>query len=152
MNIKADKDIALIIGLSAPDFSKRKKSGTLLPLIINYGISKKVNLHWLLTGEGEITRKPEYKNGVCVAEDVSIYKVGVSDDDPEITGLLSMTREILKSSTDYSASLAANVRSFYHAIKTEKRLNKMESRLESFEKCLKKKQECPGGKIAVNEK
>ena len=40
-----------------------------------------------------------------------------------------MTREILKSGTDYSASLAANVRSFHHAIKTENRLNKIEDKI-----------------------
>ncbi|MBW2606101.1 MAG: hypothetical protein JRD05_00550 [Deltaproteobacteria bacterium] len=69
-DIKTDKEFASRLGLSAPDFSKRKKSGTLLPLIINYGIAEKVNLDWLLTGEDEITKK-----GICVAEETPLYKV-----------------------------------------------------------------------------
>jgi len=41
--------------------------------------------------------------------------------------VVNLTREILKSGTGYSDSLAANIRSFHNAIKTGKRLNKMES-------------------------
>ena len=89
-----------------------------------------VNINWLLTGKGDKYIK---------REDSLIYKV--EDDDPETAGLLSMTRKILKSSTDYSASLAANVRSFYHAIKTEKQLGIIESRLEILEKRLPQKSE-----------
>jgi len=40
--------------------------------------------------------------------------------------VLTLTREILKSGTGYSDSLAANIRSFYSAVKTERRLNKIE--------------------------
>jgi hypothetical protein len=56
----SEKEFANKIGLSAPDFSKRKKSGTLLPLIIDWGIAEKVNLNWLLTGGEEADqREPE---------------------------------------------------------------------------------------------
>ncbi len=41
--------------------------------------------------------------------------------------MLTLTREILKSGTGYSECLAANIRSFHNAVKTERRLNKMES-------------------------
>lgn len=59
-HLQTDKELAEIFGLSPPDLSKRKKSGSLLPLIISWGISNKVNLHWLLTGEGD----PDfYKDG-----------------------------------------------------------------------------------------
>lgn len=74
--------------------------------------------------------RPEPEKKIQVAEETPIYnKVKNLEDDHETAELLSMTREILKSDTDYSASLAANVRSFHHAIKTENRLNKMESEL-----------------------
>ena len=82
-----------------------------------------INYDWLLTGEGEMIR--EDKKG-------SLYNK-VEDEDPEIVDLLSRTMEILKSGTDYSASLTANIRSFHRAIKTENRLNGVESRLASLE-------------------
>ena len=46
---------------------------------------------------------------------------------PNMMDLLVMAREILQLGSGYSDSLAANIRSFHNAIKTEKRLNKMES-------------------------
>jgi hypothetical protein len=52
LNLKANKEFAEILGLSAPDFSKRKNSGTLLPLIIDWAIAENVNIDWLLTGKG----------------------------------------------------------------------------------------------------
>ncbi|MBU1161754.1 MAG: hypothetical protein KKF96_04270 [Proteobacteria bacterium] len=48
--------------------------------------------------------------------------------------MLTLTREILKSGTGYSDSLAANIRSFHNAVKTEKRLNKMESEVAELKK------------------
>lgn len=107
-------DVAELLGISSPDLYGRKKRGTLTPLIINWGINENINLHWLLTGEG----------------DPYIYKVGGAlDDDPEIASLLDMTRAVLKSDTDYSDSLAANVRSFFRALKSEKRISNIESEL-----------------------
>jgi len=52
-HLKHDKQIAELINLSPTDFNNRKKIGTLLPLLIDWGIHEKVNLHWLLTGEGD---------------------------------------------------------------------------------------------------
>jgi len=78
------------------------------------------NLNWLLTGKGEKYIKEE---GVNPEDSTYIYK---ERDDPEIIEVLALTREILKSGTGYSDSLAANIRSFHSSVKTEKRLNKME--------------------------
>ncbi len=61
-----------------------------------------------------------------------IYKGMEELEDSETAGLISMTREILKSDTDYSVSLAANIRSFHHAIKTENRLNGMDKTIKGF--------------------
>lgn len=105
--------------------------------IIAFCEDEGVPLDYIFTGEGKRTRGAESEKKMQVAEEASIYKVGVLDDDPETAGLVKMTREILKSGTDYSASLAANIRSFHHAIKTEKRLLTVESRLEVVEKRLK---------------
>lgn len=49
-----DKEVAEIFGLTPQEFSIRKKRGTLLPLIVNWGISQKKDLNWLLTGEGSL--------------------------------------------------------------------------------------------------
>ena len=129
--IKADKELALFLNLSAPDFSKRKKSGTMLPLLINWGIAEKVNLHWLLTGQGEIERQPPEQKTGNIAETTPIYN---QTQNPEFAELIIKTKEILESKTDYSASLAANIRSFFQAIKTEKRLSHLEKRIEKIEK------------------
>jgi hypothetical protein len=53
--IKTDKDLAELIDLSPADFSNRKKRDTLLPLIIDWAIHEKVDLNWLLTGDGNQT-------------------------------------------------------------------------------------------------
>jgi len=48
--VKNDKDLAALLGISAPDFSNRKKRGTLLPLILEWGINEGVNLQFLIYG------------------------------------------------------------------------------------------------------
>lgn len=122
-NLSNEKDVAELFGFSAQNFSKRKKSGSLLPLIISWGISKRVNLNWLLTGEGDLYIN-KVKNGDKGPEcDTCIYKVGHVEDDPEIVELINMTREILKSKTGYTHSLAANIRSFHQAMQNEQCLS-----------------------------
>lgn len=120
--LSKDKEVANLFGLSSPDFSKRKKTGTLLKLVLEWGIAKKVNLHRLLTGED----KPEGKEEWVIADEYP-------DEDPEAAELLTLTAEILKSASDYSISLAANIRSFHRAISTEKRLDIFENRLKTLE-------------------
>lgn len=44
--------VAELFKLKASDLAKRKKSGTILPFLAEWGLNHKVNLHWLLTGEG----------------------------------------------------------------------------------------------------
>ncbi len=58
--------------------------------------------------------------------------------DPEAADLLIKTWEIIKSDTGYSASLAASIRSFYHAMKTEARLNGIEAQIQEMQESLKK--------------
>lgn len=52
--------------------------------------------------------------------------------DPEAADLLTKTWQIIKSNTGYSASLAANIRSFHQAMTTESRLNGMESQMQDL--------------------
>ena len=53
--LAANKEVAEIFGLSAPDFSRRKKKGTLLPLLIGWALDNQVNIDWLLTGRSPAT-------------------------------------------------------------------------------------------------
>lgn len=79
-------------------------------------------------------KRPEKESEIQIAEKTPIiYKVGNYEDDPEIAKLLSITREVLKSDTDYSIFRAANIRSFHWAIKTESRLNKIEEKVLKIE-------------------
>ena len=90
-----------------------------------------INLYWLLTGQGEMKRQPPEQKTGNIAETTPTYN---QTQNPEFAELIIKTKEILESKTDYSASLAANIRSFFQAIKTEKRLNHLEKRIEKIEK------------------
>ena len=124
---KKKKDFANLFGILPQDMTARIKRGTVVKLIETEAYKRNVNFNYILTGKGNMIRGA----GDEMGEPESIKE------DPETAGLLSMTREILKSDTDYSASLAANIRSFHRAIETEKRLQIMESRLGVVEKRLK---------------
>jgi len=95
---------------------KAKPSESVIQLL---EIKYRLNREWLFSGQGDPYIKVH--DGEKDAEsDVSIYKVGDPlDEDPEIAELLIMTREIIKSGTGYTHSLAANIRSFYQAMQNE---------------------------------
>ena len=116
-----EKQLSFALGLSPPDFSKRKKkgSGSLLVIITEWGIVQKVNLNWLITGKG------------------SPYIIGENgnlDVDPEVNELLNMTKAVIKSDTGYARSLNANIRSFYDAVKTHEKIQDLEQRMKEMEK------------------
>lgn len=115
--ISQDKDIALLLGISAPDLSNRKKRGTLLPLIIDLAINENVNLHWLITGKD------------------SKASVEILDPNPEVAELMEGARRVLKSGNTVAFdALERNIRYFDYAIKQEKRMAEMEKRLRALEK------------------
>lgn len=51
--LKVDKEVADLMGLSAADFSNRKKRGTLLPLVLEWAVEEDVSLDWLTTDYSE---------------------------------------------------------------------------------------------------
>lgn len=57
-------------------------------------------------------------------------KEGATEEEEEAGQLLEMASKILISQTQYSASLAANIRSFYHAVELEERISKIENEVE----------------------
>ena len=79
-----------------------------------------------------MTLRPD-KGEFRVAQGAASYIVEKTDD-PETIEMLTLAREILKSGTGYSNSLAANIHSFCSAVKTEKRLNKMEIEVAELKK------------------
>lgn len=119
-NFTDDKKIAQLFEITPQSLVNKRKAGTLLPNIIYFGIIKNVNLNWLLTGDGD-----PYINRDKIGD--------IPEDDP-YKEFLSMTREILTSETDYSNSLAVNIKSFHRAIETEKKLSDHEKRLSMVEK------------------
>lgn len=48
MKFTDEKEVAKLFELSPPDFSARKKRGSILPFIVSWGINEGVNLDWLL--------------------------------------------------------------------------------------------------------
>lgn len=47
--VSKDNEIAKALGISPQDFSNRKKRGTLLPVIVEWGLREKINLDFLLS-------------------------------------------------------------------------------------------------------
>lgn len=50
-NLKFNKQVAEMLGLSPADFSIRKKRGTLLHITIQWALDNDVSIDWLLTGK-----------------------------------------------------------------------------------------------------
>jgi len=71
--VKKDSELAEIIGISAPDFSNRKKRGTHETLIIEWAARSGYNVNWLLTGDGEMRPSQAFGNGQ-VKEDPGRYR------------------------------------------------------------------------------
>jgi len=117
--------------LSGLENDKSKPSSDTL---INICKNTDINIVWLLTGEGEMTRRPETEKEPQPPDQPPLYKVGVLDEDPKVADLLEAAARVLKSGKQVAFdALERNIRYFDHAIKTENRLNAMESRLADLE-------------------
>jgi hypothetical protein len=121
------KQVAELLNISAADLSNRKKRGTLLPLLIDWALHEKVNLHWFVTGEAPL-------------ETGSLEL----DPDPEIADLLAGARNVLTSGNPVAFdALERNIRYFSHAIEVEKRMQGVEADLAEMKRFVQemKKQE-----------
>lgn len=112
VGVKNQEDLAPLFGLSPSDFSKRKKSGSLLPMIFDWAISNNVNLDWLFTGNG-----PSCSSVHADSDGTS------SLPNSDLAMLITMTADILQSGTDYADSLAASIKSFYKSVRMERELS-----------------------------
>ena len=78
----------------------------------------------------EARSKEQPRDGATI-----LYKE--ENEDPEVADLISKTRQILTSGTDYSVSLAANIRSFHNAMTTEEHLHRMDNDVSSIKTLVK---------------
>ena len=138
-------EFARLIGISASYLNDiiNKKKGPSSELF--FGIAANfhhVNINWLLTGEGEMFRKDRnniYIKGEKYSQDLQSGNVNdrkgiyIKEKDPEISDLVKMTQEILKSETDYAFSLAASIKSFHKSVLMERQLTDHEQRLRKIE-------------------
>ena len=85
-------------------------------MFINWGINENVDLHWLLTGEGNkfLSSKPPNS----IHEQAAPFGLGKIDS--ETAELLRMSNEILTSDTAFAKSLALSIRTFYLAMNPSK--------------------------------
>lgn len=85
-----DKEIAEIIGLSAPDFSKRKKKGTdsLIRHFLEWGIKNNINLNWLFLGYGspylDTAKNTKAKREEMLKSTLNFLENALSSDEFEI--------------------------------------------------------------------
>lgn len=76
MGFTDEKEVAKLFELSPPDFSARKKRGSILPFIVNWGINEGVNLDWLLKEDqaGIVAEKQEeYSSPLIKRIDEMLY-------------------------------------------------------------------------------
>jgi len=97
-----------------------EKVGPSAELIAGIFLNYNEHLHYLLTGEEDLKE-------IKIAE----KEIPYGENKEEITKLLKMTAGVLTSDTEYSQSLALNVRSFHQAV-TDK--HDFETRLAALEK------------------
>ena len=96
--------------------------------LIDWGVNEKIDLDWLLTGEGT----PEQELKVDGGNNVIEYTFP----EPEINRLITLSREILQSKTSYANVLDANIRAFYEAIERQKRFDGIENELSEMKKTI----------------
>ncbi len=114
-NVYKDKQVATILNIKPNALSNHKLRGTIPhDALITFCDHENISLDWLYNGEEEMTKGPKNEANLYLNED------------PKIAELLIMTKEVLKSETQYADSLSANVKSFHYSVELEKRVNRME--------------------------
>ena len=116
--LKTDTEVCSLISISKTNFANQKKRGTLYKKLAEWAAQNEIDTDWLLTGKGS------QNNEQCVPKSIDSEPNSFYGADAEC--LIKKTREILESRTDYAQSLAANIKSFHNAIKTEERLSNLE--------------------------
>jgi len=121
-----------IFGKSKQGLNNQIRNNTLdFHALVDWGVNEKIDLDWLLTGEGTPGRE-------LTGPNVNDYMAT----DSEINRLLDLSREILQSKTSYANVLDANIKSFHEAIETQKRFDDIESELSEVKKTISTLMRC----------
>ena len=139
LGISLNKELAVIMGLSASDFSKRKKTGAILPLIIDWGIAQKVDLNWLIKGYGSQPNKSLTYNIDTIESEVHSPDVVYCPDPWHET--LKKAKLILEANTEDSNALAANIKAAHKSMLEKADLKKRVEQLEKLSTIGREKEE-----------
>jgi len=163
-NLHSFRDLAKFLEIEPASITGHKRKGVFnLKHAQKIAEKYKFNIDWLLTGKGTMMRwvlpkapgpaqtesdqaEHEQKHNTTILKNM---EPGEHNDD--LNSLLTMTKEVLQSNTVYSASLAANIKSFHRAVymeskisdpdkikEHEERLTAIESQLQERKKMTKK--------------
>ena len=119
---KTKKELAKNLGISAPDLNNRIKSGTVKQLLIDHAIHRKVNVDWLLTGQGSMLNEA----GAPIAENAASYAPAQNVNSPS-TGnnqdnYLTMTAAIIGTPSIFATALKSNIEAFHSGIRLQQEL------------------------------
>lgn len=102
-------DLAGVLGISAGDFSNRKRRGTLVNLVVRWALENGHSIDYLLTGQRD-----------AAGDAFPAREAGQEDTpSPTVARLLALAREVLESQGIYADSLARNVEAFHRAVAAE---------------------------------
>lgn len=118
LGIKYDRELADKLGISGPNFSARKKRGSLLLLINDYIRNNNINITHIVSNDS----KPL---------DLTI---SAQDAAQRVSAAITMTLRILNSETSYSDALYLNIVHFDRAIQAERQQNEHTNRIAELER------------------
>lgn len=117
--VRKKEHLADLLGISASDFSGRKRRGTLIKLIEKEAFKRNISYDWIKTGEGSMTA------GSGIGEQQAPYSQNMAQHAPDITplpsslpvtrtqDLLSKTAAIIESRSLFSDALKSNIEAFH---------------------------------------
>lgn len=116
--------LADLFNVSASDFSKRKKTGTLIKLIEKEAFRRNKSYDWIKTGQGAM-------NTGGINEQPAPYGVvALSNNTPaQSKPLLELTADVLSTDSVYRSALESNVKAFHDAVEARKQLAISEAKL-----------------------
>lgn len=138
---KTEKEVAELLGLKQQNFSNRKRKGTLLKELINKCVElhPRVNLHWLITGEGIKYTHDLIHNHVL--ENQQQFQTLNSDNQ----FYFQAVKEIFESNeTATIEALKANISQFHEKIKDREWMKKMENKFDALQKEIENIKSLPG--------
>lgn len=119
LDLKKINDIARLLNISQQNINGYIKRGTFLKLVEPELYKRKINLDWILTGQGEMISTPSNH----ISEQNSTYT-----SIPDITSqapddLLRKAAKVLRSNSSFRAALDSNIQSFHEAIELREDLD-----------------------------